>query len=1128
MVARFPLWITLLHVINAQVEIWNYPMTSATGLSDWIGGSLNTISGNNACPASSTTSCWRINSASTSSRNIATTGYQNIELSYSIASVASGGNKDQCFIDYSVDDNTFVPIVNTISRTNFVFSSWGDSAKNIASFTIRLRYIGTGHKLNCYFNDLILRGELITSSPTPKPSLSPTISFSFTGTAYDVWYYSMTTSPGSPWQGSSPSLHRYADNYCPNSPPCWRFYGATTYEVSADTFGFSQTHLVYSVATWNVIDSDDSCGIDYSVNGVDFKAIVRLNNQNRDGSYWHRREYVTFGNWNVDNIASLTIRIRNTGSCSCYFNHFRLQGVTVEPTKAPFTPSVPPTRAPSGVSTSPTNYPTQIPSVPSIPPTESPICSTTGHWTQRYYCEYCTDDSYWASGTQQYTTLQTSCITTSYVNKVCLVTGGYGVYALGVGWKNGEDSAMIGGDGSKQCSDLDSFDTSNWDCFDKVRIWHKTAQFTSAVQFGTSAGIWKDKRGTVGDTMVTVTGNSGECILAMEVGTQKERNTQGRYVSHIRLYYGKVDFPTSAPVTAHPSTSVTRPPTVQGRCNGVEYEISGNSYFEAVGACVNQMVYFCDGNVLKQQPCTTTNASVAITDVCAKITTEKNANSCQTYCAGESCPAVIYTEYPLIYKGDCSGVSGQCISDPQVLCSFYWYSSSKTNDISSGAATQTVYATDRCIDSKIYSCIANDAGSYYPYISQYHQADCSGNAASTSRYIRECTVVSSTSTRPRSWSCYPEKGPTSAPTATSNHPTYTPTLTVNPSNQPSSTPSLTANPSTVAPSISAPFISTTVAPSTPTAATDAPSTTTKRGTSSSGAWTLNLDFVLRYTDKSWDNYYHLHLVDSQYAQVLHDAVFASMESISGHSAMYSDADIWKQKAWNRAGIINFDVCRIFSDIELGDDDCALYEANEQDEYVSVASFSATADQAIDDYVEYLREQMTSATFYDIFGAQMNDELDAIINGRRRRNLLNDNNFEVVSILIIDPLLNDLSTTQDEDASDKNEDGFALLLDTVMSVNYMIFIVVGGCAVLVLAICIWCCCCKRRSHKRERIGDDEEQIEIADTAKSGSDDKQKDNALLSNMQNQMNANQTIAVEHDSDDDIVLPQTGDTLR
>eukprot|EP01083_Nonionella_stella_P290747 989299_1 len=122
-------------------------------------------------------------------------------------------------------------------------------------------------------------------------------------------------------------------------------------------------------------------------------------------------------------------------------------------------------------------------------------------------------------------------------------------------------------------------------------------------------------------------------------------------------------------------------------CNGVEYDISGNSYFEPVDACVNNLVYFCDGNVLKRQSCTlqeqpsvlhstreardmsvfTANESTVITDVCNTITTEKSASSCQTYCDGESCSAVVKTTYPIINWG--TATCSQCVTDSQVLCS---------------------------------------------------------------------------------------------------------------------------------------------------------------------------------------------------------------------------------------------------------------------------------------------------------------------------------------------------------------------------------------------------------------------------------------------------------------------------
>eukprot|EP01083_Nonionella_stella_P091711 256447_1 len=221
-------------------------------------------------------------------------------------------------------------------------------------------------------------------------------------------------------------------------------------------------------------------------------------------------------------------------------------------------------------------------------------------------------------------------------------------------------------------------------------------------------------------------------------------------------------------------------------CNGVEYDISGNSYFEPVDACVNNLVYFCDANVLKRQSCTlesmydisafTADESTVITDVCNTITTEKNANSCQTYCNGESCPAVVKTTYPIINWG--TATCSQCVTDSQVLCSFYWHNSPR-DDIASGAATQTLHMAGSCVDSSIYSCVYSDGFGYRPSITEYAQTDCTGEATTT-QPLRECIVTDDTAqppTRPISYGCYVDytASPTRVPTVSTKAPSVHPT-----------------------------------------------------------------------------------------------------------------------------------------------------------------------------------------------------------------------------------------------------------------------------------------------------------------------------------------------------------------
>eukprot|EP01083_Nonionella_stella_P181107 647690_1 len=287
-------------------------------------------------------------------------------------------------------------------------------------------------------------------------------------------------------------------------------------------------------------------------------------------------------------------------------------------------------------------------------------------------------------------------------------------------------------------------------------------------------------------------------------------------------------------------------------CNGVEYEISGNSYFEPVNACVNNVVYFCDGDVLKRKACAltsnprydpdmgafTTDESTITTDVCNAITTEKSANACQTYCDGESCPAVVKTEYPII-PYDMQGCSGQeyCIRDSQQMCSFYWQTDQPLFDITGGAASQTAHMTGRCVDSSVWSCVYTTR--YFAHKTHYSQPDCTGEATTT-LIFKQCPYTDDTSStspaQPITYGCYVYRtaSPTGVPTASTKAPSASPTSTTTAPSAPSAPPTTTAPsvpsapPSTNAPSApSAPPTST--APSAPSAppTTSEPTATSK-------------------------------------------------------------------------------------------------------------------------------------------------------------------------------------------------------------------------------------------------------------------------------------------------------------
>eukprot|EP01083_Nonionella_stella_P095347 267656_1 len=432
----FSLWI---HTMNSNAaQLWTYPMTTSNGVSEWFyPDAPNIITSNTECPGS-TTACWSLSTGSTIGHTSSTSNYHHMELTYSIATAAGGGNRDNCVIDYSVDGTNFYTITDTgtssTDTTNNIYNSWGTAPDDVSTLTIRARYIGTGSKLTCYLNQFTLNGVDITTSPTAAPTSTP-------------------STPPTDSPSASPSS-------APSQPP---------------------------------------------------------------------------------SMASAA------------------------PSNAPTQPPSMPSNAPSAW----TQSPTLSPSTPSLSPTSSPICTSTGHWTQWYECTSCISDLV-RYGQQQYATLQlTSCISAYWVNKVCIASSGYGIVGVGVGWKNGEDSVRYGdsGDWSYSCKDLDSpwSNRLNVDCFDKVRVFHKYGKFTAGLQFGTSAGEWASKVGNFADdTMTTVTGNAGECIKAVQVGTVSEGSSGYRLVNRLKFFFEsavRTRSPTQYPTTATPTVSTTNPTT---------------------------------------------------------------------------------------------------------------------------------------------------------------------------------------------------------------------------------------------------------------------------------------------------------------------------------------------------------------------------------------------------------------------------------------------------------------------------------------------------------------------------------------------------------------------------------------
>eukprot|EP01083_Nonionella_stella_P201650 737525_1 len=169
---------------------------------------------------------------------------------------------------------------------------------------------------------------------------------------------------------------------CPKYVKCYAFVNSdpVTLSRTAQTTGYSNVQLRYSYSSSGV-KGQKECGIDYSFDGVNYVNIATIDTDIPQNTVVDQ----TYFGWgsNADNLSGygVTIRIRSTGGCRCWFDDFSLTGTTARPTAAPTkTPSAYPTLPPSIPTTTPSKQPTltpttqpsKQPTIPSLSPTPDP------------------------------------------------------------------------------------------------------------------------------------------------------------------------------------------------------------------------------------------------------------------------------------------------------------------------------------------------------------------------------------------------------------------------------------------------------------------------------------------------------------------------------------------------------------------------------------------------------------------------------------------------------------------------------------------------------------------------------------------------------------------------------------
>eukprot|EP01083_Nonionella_stella_P268629 908266_1 len=313
----------------------------------------------------------------------------------------------------------------------------------------------------------------------------------------------------------------------------------------------------------------------------------------------------------------------------------------------------------------------------------------------------------------------------------------------------------------------------------------------------------------------------------------------------------------------------------------------------------------------------------------------------------------------------------------------------------------------------------------------------------------------------------PSEMPSDAPIPSPSKSPLPPGVTHNPSNQPSLQPSVSpsADPSNVpshAPS-RAPLMpgvthSPSDAPSTQTSQpsespersptseepTKAPQESVDTTTGDSSSMHLKLFLICKYNDQP-TTVYTIYMTLSQYAEIMVDAVLLSIKSVTYHSIEYEDNDSWQYAEWNKAGIVDFKMCKIFNNVQLTDycmsyDDLLDDSSEDTDgEYTAIATFGIVSDQALNAYQTYIKNQLMSNAFQQAFELNMNQALNDEINAnQRRRSLLDDSlHFEVVSIQIVDPT--DISTTEYDDSKSFGNDDTEIT--TIILIVALVLIVI---------------------------------------------------------------------------------------
>eukprot|EP01083_Nonionella_stella_P104917 301272_1 len=174
-----------------------------------------------------------------------------------------------------------------------------------------------------------------------------------------------------------------------------------------------------------------------------------------------------------------------------------------------------------------------------------------------------------------------------------------------------------------------------------------------------------------------------------------------------------------------------------------------------------------------------------------------------------------------------------------------------------------------------------------------------------------------------------------------------------------------------------------------------------------------------------------------------EAIKTSTQSTTLQPFYYEDSVESSLAAWGRAGVLNFFVCSVFNQELMSlDSNCPSHGSSSSIDggYVSVSVFSIAADDALEQYENWLMDTLESSRFKEALNSNTNDKLNE--NMGKGRRLQEYNGFQVIRIDILDPW--QFTNEPADDNEDKSQNANDKSSSTAIPVTF-------ACILVVLAV-----------------------------------------------------------------------------